>query len=104
VIDFREHRRADALNWALGFATRFLGEIRQQICGHSSGDLGQLAGITPKAAASAVAAWMVGAFGLTNPVAFAIATLVVLVLARALKAAFCTMSDADIRHAMRSPS
>jgi hypothetical protein len=104
AIDFREHRRADALGWAQGFASRFLLEIRQQICGHSHQNLENLAGITPRTAASAVAAWIVATFGVTSPVAFAMATLVVLVLARALKTAFCTMSDVEISQAIHSHS
>jgi hypothetical protein len=97
VIDFREHRRSDALGWARGFAARFLSEIRPQICAKSNRELSTLAEITPKTAASAVAAWIIGAFGVTNPVAFAMATLVVLVLARALKSTFCAMTEEELK-------
>lgn len=100
VIDFREHRRSDALGWARGFAARFLLEIRSQICPNSSRELETLAEITPKTAAQAVATWIVASFGVTNPVAFAMATLVVLVLARALRAAFCAMSAEEVKLAL----
>jgi hypothetical protein len=102
VIDFREHRRSDALGWARGFAAQFLSEIRSQICVSSNSELGTLAGITPKTAASAVAVWIVGAFGVTNPVAFAMATLVVLVLARTLRTTFCTMTAEEVKLALQS--
>ena len=57
--------------------------------------------MTPQTAASAVAAWVVASFGVASPIAFAIATLVVLVLARALKGAFCGMADEEIKHALQ---
>jgi hypothetical protein len=103
VIDFREHRRSDALGWAREFAARFLSEIRSQICVEPSHELGAALGITPRTAASAVMTWMVASFGVTNPVAFAMATLVVLVLARALRTTFCAMTDEEVKAALRSP-
>jgi hypothetical protein len=96
VIDFREYRRSAALKWAQGFALRFLSQIRSQIC-NSTVELEQEAGITPATAASAVAAWIAGILGVTNPVAFAMATLIVLVLARALEKSFCTMSEDELK-------
>jgi hypothetical protein len=102
VLDFKEHRRSDALSWAGDFVTRFLSEIRAQICADSTRELGKLAGVTPKTAASAVAAWIVASFGVTNPIAFAMATLIVIVLARALRTAFCSLSDEEIKQTISS--
>jgi len=101
VIDFKEHRRADALEWARDFVFRFLSQIQAEICANPNHDLGEVAGVTPQTAASAVAAWVVASFGVASPIAFAIATLVVLVLARALKGAFCGMADEEIKHALQ---
>lgn len=100
VIDFREHRRSSALAWAQQFATKFVSEIRTHVCTSSGGELSEMSDISPRSAASAVAAWIVASFGVTNPIAFAMATLIVLVLARALKSAFCTMSIDQIQQAI----
>src|SRR5271170_5604301 len=102
VIDFKEHRRADALEWAREFVFRFLSQIQAEICTNPNHDLGEVAGVTPKTAASAVAAWVVASFGVTSPIAFAIATLVVLVLARALRTAFCAMTEDEVRAAIKA--
>lgn len=92
VIDFKEHRRASALAWAREFTMKFVSEIQTQICTGSGGQLNEMSEISPKSAASAVAAWVVASFGVVSPIAFAMATLIVLVLAHALKSAFCAMS------------
>jgi len=102
VIDFKENHRAIALTWAADFATRFVSEIRTQVCSGASPELGETAGITPKTAASAIAAWVVASFGVTSPIAFAAATLVVLVLARALRTAFCAMTEDEVRAAIKA--
>jgi hypothetical protein len=102
VLDFKEHRRSDALDWAKGFVARFLTEIRAQICDSSKQGAAAEAGISPKAAASAVAAWIVGAFGIANPIAFGMATLVVLVLARSLQSTFCAMTVEEVKVGLAS--
>jgi hypothetical protein len=101
VIDFKEHRRSNALSWAKEFSLKFASEIKGQICSDEDKQIGNLADITPKTAASAIAAWIVGSFGVINPIAFAMATLVVLVLARALRTTFCGMSADEIKEAIR---
>ena len=104
MIDFKEHRRSSALSWAKEFCLKFVAEIRTQVCKNSDRDLGKMAEITPKTAASAVAAWIVAAFGVTNPIAFAMATLVVLVLARALRGTFCAMTEDEIKGTIQARS
>lgn len=86
---------ADGRGWAARFVATFLTEIRGAICGADPGH--SVEGLTARGAASAVAGWAVGALGLSNPIAFGIATLVVLVLGSALRTSFCRMTEPEIR-------
>ena len=47
VLDFKEHRRSDALSWASEFVTRFLSEIRAQICAELDAGIRQVSGCHP---------------------------------------------------------
>jgi hypothetical protein len=84
----------DGRSWATRFATTFLTEIRGAICGTDPGH--NVEGLTARGAASAIAGWVVGALGLSNPIAFGVATLVVLVLGSALHTSFCKMTEPEI--------
>lgn len=103
LIHFRNGRRGPALAWARDFALRFASEIRVQICGAGTLEAaGKAADITAKGAATALASWLAGAFAVSNPIAVAVAALVLMVIGSAIKGAFCAMTSEDVIERLRA--
>ena len=95
LFDLRDGRfTMRSRQWAYNFATLFFTEIRDAICRDEKAH--SVEGLTARGAASAVAGWAVSALGLSNPIAFGVATLIVLVLGSALRSAFCTATQEEI--------
>lgn len=95
LFDLRDGRfTLRGQQWAIAFVTQFFTEVRDAICRDEKAH--SVEGLTARGAASAVAGWAVAALGLSNPIAFGIATLVVLVLGSALRSAFCTTTREEI--------
>jgi hypothetical protein len=103
LLAYRSGSRSIALAWARDFTIKFLAEIRDSICKPGESDsFSQAGGVTAKGAASAVAAWLSQAFGISNnPLAIGVATLVLLVIAKAARSAFCAASEEEILNQLR---
>jgi hypothetical protein len=97
LLAYRSGTRSIALAWARDFTLKFLAEIRHSICeSREKNSLSQAGGITANGAASALAAWLSQAFAISNPVAIGVATLVLLVIAKAATSAFCAATAEEI--------
>ena len=102
LLRFKRGERGAAMDWAKEFVLRFVGEIRSRICATGDGTTANEAvGVTAKGAATALAAWLAGAFAISNPLAIGIAALVLMVVGGSLKGAFCGMSDRDLAKQLR---
>ncbi len=72
------------------FIAAFLEEIQRKVCGGKRGD-GKL-GTSITAAISALASWLVARFGLHNPVAYGLATAILITILGSMKQAFCKLT------------
>ena len=92
--DFQAGRKPQALSWAKRFAFRFAQQLQHAVC---SGQDAKAIGLSGTGVATAVAAWLGGMFGLSNPIALGVAGLVVLALGRATIDAFCIMTGDELK-------
>jgi hypothetical protein len=103
LLRFKRGDRSGAMNWAKEFLLRFVDEIRCHICTSGLGErASEAVGVTAKGAASALAAWLVSTFAISNPIAIGIAALVLIVIGSSLKGAFCGMSNQELARELRS--
>jgi hypothetical protein len=84
------------------FSLVFFHELRERICGKEATKIGEVGGVTARGLATGVSAWLMGAFGLTNPIALGVAATILFVLSGATKGAFCKATEPEVRDALRS--
>ena len=105
IVAFRNGERGSALSWARGFLVEFLSDVRRSICaGHKRGRGSKPQTVTARSAAMGLASWLGATFMISNPVAIALATFVVLVISSAALSAFCTMTEDDVRKSLSAGS
>jgi hypothetical protein len=98
LLEFRGGLSSSALLWAREFTLEFLGEIRHAICRtHSGKRRGLVSALTARSAATGLASWLGASFAVSNPVALALATFVLLLISSSAVSAFCTMTDDEVR-------
>ena len=90
-----------AFEWGMAFLIQILKEVRSVICGEQTHGRGSLVKLSdyrayPKALGVSLSTSIMAQFGVNEPMAIGIATLVLLTLAQATKDAFCQMTDEEV--------
>ena len=96
ALEKRLPRGTQKLRFLTAFSLTFFQEIRDTVCGKEASKLADVGGLPARGLATGAAAWLMGSFGLANPVALGIAATVLFVLAGASKGAFCKMTREDV--------
>jgi hypothetical protein len=98
LLEFRRGSSKLALQWAREFVREFLTEIRSAICAdHSGKRRGRSNALTARSAATGLASWLGASFAISNPVALALATFVLLLISSAAISAFCSLTEDELR-------
>jgi hypothetical protein len=96
VIEVKLCSDVHRLRLLTAFSLIFFKEIRDTVCGNDAPKLTDIGGLTARGLATGLAAWLMGSFGLANPLALGIAATILLVLAGASRGAFCKMTEEDV--------
>jgi hypothetical protein len=85
------------VEWTRQFAFAWFEKIQEFLCDEDQlKQVGRTTDVSCKAAATGLAAWIVPALGITNPMAIGLAAAILLVLASTGHQAFCTMSKKEV--------
>lgn len=96
-----ERSYAAVASWTRKFLSYFYQELNNIICDKEQFEsVTDAADISVKGIVTAIAAWIVKAFGIVQPLAIGIATAVLLVLFKATKGAFCKMSQEEVEQSL----